>query len=355
MSHDQITDQEQEDLLARELSLLAHDPSAPHSSVDIAQAVQVARGRLRRRRVRTSAIALVLAVAVAVSVTMLPGAHHDSFPQHHGSNAHKDPMITNAHFTWLPQGITASEYLGDGFVPGAAMARAEAWHPVPNTPWPPAMADVYVYPKGVDPAVRGAADNSWKHRIQAPDVNGRPAYWMSETADRLDGFGVLRWQTADGRWAEIRFLYWNPKAGQDLLHMAEGVVVADSPVPMPFYISGLPTGYKATTADLQLRSHTRTGDRTGWWGRVGFTYQGYQLMVGAGSRQDGSQEPPTDIGPVSARVCSDNHDVEVCVMSQWHRNQKPPAFATATGLRTILRAVHTLGADQANWTTDVLR
>jgi hypothetical protein len=355
MSHDRITDHDDEDLLAHELGLLAHDHGAPQSTVDVARAVHTGRlVRRRRRRVRTALAALALAAAVAVGMGVIPGIRHGSDAQHHGATSQRDPLTVAADFTWLPKGFTERSYwINSAGAKDRDIVRAEATSPVPSTPWPPPSADVLVYPKGVDPAVHEeATDWNWKYRIQAPDVNGRSAYWMSETAGRLDGFGVLRWQTADGRWAQIRFMYWDPKGGNVLVRMAEGVVAQDRAVPMPFYIRGLPAGFTVTTATFDS-GHSRTGSPQ-WGGAVALQYEGRQVFISSGGVEDGKPAATgTDHGVTT--VCSVAHAVETCAQYWGRPGEKAPAFGTVAGLQSLLRLVHPLGADPADWTTDVLR
>lgn len=362
MSHDQISAQEREDVLIHELGLLAHDPGAPASTVDIPRAVHTARGRLRRRRIRRAGVAVVLAAAVALGATMLPGLHHAPPAQRHGSGMPRDPLVANVRFTWLPSGFAVTLDTSGEMATGLYDTRAEAARPVPGTPWAPAMADLYVYPKGVDPAVRGAVDKSRYFRLAAPDVNGRPAYWMSQLSDHVYSFGLLRWLTPDGRWAEIRYMYWNQKSvTTDLLRMADGAVFEDSPQPMPFYVEGLSPG---TTVDsvMQGPGPARRGWNPGEWSsEVGFDLQGtnFTVTVGNWPKNPSGEVPaaqtvtPNGVGFVQS--CSTADHLNYCIESFLNIHHVPPALAALGGMTGLLRLVHPLGTNPADWTTDVIR
>jgi hypothetical protein len=136
----------------------------------------------------------------------------------------------------------------------------------------------------------------------------------------------------------LGFLYWDPKAGDDLLGMADGVVVADRPVPMLFYISGLSSGFTATSADLSP-DYTPTGKRQGWASAVILQYQGHRIVVSV-SLLAGGPRTQTMSSDGVARACSVDHDIEICVLSRTPTKQKVPAFATLSGLQGILRPVH---------------
>ncbi|MBC3844344.1 hypothetical protein GXW82_41865 [Streptacidiphilus sp. 4-A2] len=119
------------------------------------------------------------------------------------------------------------------------------------------------------------------HHIPAPDVDGRQAYWASSSAtDALDDDRpMLRWRTADGRWAELTASGF-PAQGleQTMLRTAAGITLGTRPVPLPFYISGWPVPTQVGTFNLSADA-VQELNMHGWGFDVEFAVSGYRFGV----------------------------------------------------------------------------
>src|SRR5581483_11946855 len=102
---------------------------------------------------------------------------------------------------------------------------------------------------GQTPTLGRFADGSAQLRVDAPDVNGHSAYWVTANASdpTNGGDSYLRWQNADGQWGEVHAYYLgDDDVTSTMLRIAAGVDFAPHAVPLPLAIRGLPS---ATTAD----------------------------------------------------------------------------------------------------------
>ncbi|WP_152627926.1 hypothetical protein [Streptacidiphilus neutrinimicus] len=354
-----------------ELGALAHTADAPPSRVDIPAAVHAGR-RLRRRRRRVRLGAAALALAAATVVALLAGPGHTTAPvlpadvgrgpadgwqgpaRWHlpGRVDPHDPIRSTAQFGWLPPGVSAKGYTQTGWVsdalasgksaPGAGMRE---------------LFRLFVYPRGVDPAVKGARDPSMKYRLPAPDVNGRRAYWATSHADQpvSNMESLLRWQSSDGRWAELTAQYV-PVPGQEstLLRIAASATVADSAVPLPVSITDLPNGSTSdhsggATDDWQSDD---TSD-TNWSVAIGWQLHGYDISLSATPYTEATHAQLQQLAAHEQQACETVEGLDVCLIYEG-RNKAPAALTAAGGLKGMLKHVRVYGLNPANWTTHVL-
>ncbi|GAA1071169.1 hypothetical protein [Kitasatospora arboriphila] len=254
------------------------ESAAPPSGVDVCAAVRQGRGRVARRRMSVwGAAAAVLLVCSSVaagvggrsaapvgpagpgagsaapSVTPRPGVPGPGA----GAPAADGfaPLSVEADFGWLPEQVRAVRYSS-----GANGALVQASGDAAGGGMRFALV---VYPVGVTPELEQQPGRAETLRATAP-VGGREAYWVV-SEERSDGPTVLRWRTADGRWAELTSSSV-PQDQREALprRVAEKVAFGRRAVPLPVRLTGVPAAYAVTGADL-LRPVSGSGD---WWLRL---------------------------------------------------------------------------------------
>ncbi|WP_055590171.1 hypothetical protein [Peterkaempfera griseoplana] len=350
---------DQIDELTRELSDLAASP-APVSGVDVAMAARNGRVRLRRRRA-TALGAVAVVAAVAAAVTQLPSVG-DRSPAPAGTHVSAppasatDPLVVNASFGWLPAGFAVN------YLPARGGIRQRADGRIPQGGLMGPIVWLTTYPKGTTPPLgdRWYSGGPRKYRIDAPPVDGRPAYWvgMTPTSSQAPGGSGdwdLRWQTADGRWAELEASYMPGSSAQQTLHrIAEGVVVARKEIPLPFWVSALPKGFAFEQVDLAQGPQAMRGTRVPWAARIFFKVDG--MSIGTTIQPDqpesaGSKPGSTDSTVRgAAQTCVREQGLQLCTSAM----QGVDAYRAVGGPKAWLKHFTPLGTDRDKWTTHVL-
>lgn len=349
---------EQIDELARELNELAASP-APPSGVDMARAARDGRVRLRRRRF--TALGAVAAVAAAtVAVSLLPsvgdrGAAPAATPVSTPPASATDPLVVNASFGWLPANYQVSylperggvQLRADGRIPDGGVLAPIIW--------------LRTYAKGTTPSLgkRWYSGGPRQYRVDAPPVNGRPAYWVgksptSSQAPGGEGDWYLRWQTADGRWAELQSGYLTGSGAQQTLHrIAEGVVVARKEIPLPFWISGVPKAVTFDQVRLEQGQQLLRNASLPWRSQIFFKVDGMSVgtTIGPARPESASSRSGADSKRRGAEsTCVREQGLELCTSSM----QGVDAYRAVGGPKAWLKLFKPLGTDQRNWTTHVL-
>ncbi|WP_037603321.1 hypothetical protein [Streptacidiphilus rugosus] len=335
-----MTDQSYEqDSLARELAELPPVP-APLGTVDVNRAVHDGRARIRRRRGATAAAAAGL-VAVAVLGLLVGGVggSDSSLPVEVTSSRPTvdphDPLTLSAGFGWLPPGFTkvvrsrgnGQEYFG-------------AYVPDPHSSL--AVADVLVSFETGSPVLPKTATS-------APDVNGRPGYWITASKPVSPNRAlVLLWQAADGRWVRMEARSMpgtDPK--RDLLRTAAGFDVREVSVPLPFHVSNTESGL--TVDNIQM---TTTDSGAKWMVTASFKKGNYDvgLLVGPANAYDASNFS----GLVN---CAIHAGIKACTFGGELAYRAEPVPSDAAWVKRFmsLADVTLLDTDARHWTTDVLR
>jgi hypothetical protein len=195
------------------ITLLASitDPPEPASRVSIAAALR--RGR-RRRLVRVGASAFaVIAVAAAVAVprVILSGntarSRASASPSSSAAGSARQPampasapatfnvLVPYAAFGWLPAGYSeANVPLSAGGLLNSGPTEVDRTAVAANG----AMVSLAVNARGACATGAGASGPCTRRTTsgKAPDVNGRPAFWI------LDGRGIA-WEYAPGAFADV--------------------------------------------------------------------------------------------------------------------------------------------------------
>jgi hypothetical protein len=327
-----------DDMLSNELRAMAETP-APPMRLDIDQA-RIKGRRVKRRRiaaVATVCTAVAVAVAVVIPVALRGDADLDRRPA--------DPvvppqtehlLVARATFGWLPDGVSGiSVDDNEEWIDTAARWPGElgmhAWlrvHPVSDTP--PDLGKGRVRPL---------------YLVSAQPVNGRPAYWATESKkDPLNrGDMHLVWQAANGQWVDLNVYYATFGDQATVMHrIAADVTVGIAPIAVPIRIDGLPSAFD--NADLSL---TRPGLlRPGAW-ELGMSYwiEGALINIGV---------MPAGLAPLAksgneTRACKTADGVQVCVS---HTYAPSPDLESIGGVQGLLDKITPLGMDESKWTTD---
>ncbi|WP_030276179.1 hypothetical protein [Streptomyces sp. NRRL B-24484] len=342
------------------------ESAAPPSAVDPGAAVRRGRGRVARRRMSVwgaTAAVLLVCTSVAVglggrsagpaspigpagpgggpavpSVTRPPGTPGPDASAPGGAPVADGfaPLSVEADFGWLPDPVRAVRYSSgangplvqaSGDATGGGMRFA-----------------LVVYPKGVTPELEQQPGETQTLRATAP-LGGREAFWVVSEVPS-DGPTVLRWRTADGRWAELTSTSV-PQDQREALprRVAEKVVFGRRAVPLPVRLTGVPAAYAVTGADL-LRPVSGAGD---WWLRLTVSVSPTQTfsttVVPVGTDWlPRTQAVPGAGGTVDPASCRERDGLVLCV--QIGSNG---ALDAVGGVAGWLPHVVTVGTDPAAW------
>ncbi|MFD8483869.1 hypothetical protein [Kitasatospora sp. NPDC059673] len=328
-----------EELSVRMARLVAaEEASAPPSRVDPALAVRRGRAVLRRRT--WSVVAAAAAVLAAGSFTLLGGdgaGWSPSGPSAGGRAGQPAPvtgrtvLTVPARFGWLPAEVTGLEYRSS-----AAGVEVLATGSGPQF-------TLTAFPVGVTPLVDPLLGPGDGVRLDAPPVNGQEAYWMSSSDP---GFArtlnLLRFRGPDGRWFQLESTGLAEADRQQVpLRVAAGVVMGRYTPPMPVAFSSLPAEAVVTQASLRRT----VGGADLWTAQVGLQERGgHAVTVSAVPEGPGAATLPLrDTG-----LCASGQGMRWCV------DELHPASDEMSTLRTWLARVVPHGADDRDWSVDVL-
>ncbi|RKT17632.1 hypothetical protein BX285_2013 [Streptomyces sp. 1114.5] len=341
------------DELTDRLTALAEEP-APPPTFD--PAASIARGRSRLRRRRAALLGAVAAVTAAVVTTtlLLPSgggapATTRLVPAGRGEagtpappaapavpvGSATDPLVVRATFGWLPEWLdpvtgishtaTGTDVVTSAAQPGPSGRRIE----------------LLVFQDAAEPSLSQSATQK-QEKQPAPQVNGRTAYWVVDpTHPTYDGRRLLRWQTSSGRWAQLLSNRSSTEVPDEvLLRVAADVKVGEKPVPLPFWLSGLPEGVRPTEAVL-----SRPGNGQPW--SAGLAFSGGGMTAGIIVAPAG----PLSYGKYATK-CREEQGLQVCATAE---SDSVPLVERFGGLEAMTGLVHLTGAAESTWTTNVLR
>ncbi|MEU6643451.1 hypothetical protein ABZ863_12975 [Saccharomonospora sp. NPDC046836] len=322
--------------LTSALAELADEP-APPMRLDLDRARRAGR---RRRRLRHCSIAGGAAVILAAGLTLpqvfAPGEPPDqgvALPAAEGASTEHNPLRAYADFGWLPDSIA-----GVGYAVGAhgdnTLARGLGEFP----------AYIWLSVYDEEPGLNGQQQQAFAGepaRVPA-EVGGRQGYWL--TADARDpingGDSYLRWQTEDGRWAELNAYYLNvPDPQQTLLRVAADVTFGTEPVPLPLRISELPANFRVEDALLSRPS----GPDGGWDMQLIYNVNGGRVTIDV--------QPQDQRGMQDGAACKTEKGLRACVTV--HQPQAVELDRIG-GVQGVLDRITLLGLDERDWTTRVV-
>jgi hypothetical protein len=320
--------------LATRLEELAETP-APPMDIDVEHARRLGQRRLYTRRATLVAgvgLAAGAATLAAPAVLRRDPAPVTSVPTDPRSG---NPMIAYAEFGWLPDSITRVEY-GKGL-------HGDYVHAVNETADLGTHLWVAVHPPGDVPTLSSWPDRP-QHRVPAPPVNGRTAYWITENeSDRLNGGDAyLVWQAADRSWARLHGYYLGFfRDPQAVLHrVASEVTVAERPLPLPLRFDP-PAGLHVAEATFYRPMPRHTG--TGAWQLLlacavnALTFTIVAHPEGTATRRKEEAVPPTKTAK----------GMDVCLPLG---NHGPDWLDALGGAQAILDRITPLGIDEREWT-----
>jgi hypothetical protein len=202
------------------LRSIAETAEPPPAKVDVGQARRHGRRRLLTRR----AAAPLLTVVAVLAVLTVPRALSSDDPERPVAPLPRpaasapvsaperfNPLVPYASFGWLPEGFSenaaAGIAMGNGTSAGADYVSREAAAPAAGH-----LLYLTVSSRGACPVTAGGivrklhagqtvqvscADDGFGATGVAPDVNGRPAFWLNY------GEGIA-WEYASGAWASLQ-------------------------------------------------------------------------------------------------------------------------------------------------------
>ncbi|MFI6445352.1 hypothetical protein [Kitasatospora sp. NPDC050543] len=357
------------------LSDLADEP-APPAGIDIMGALLRGRSRVRRRRLATAGAATALAlVAVGGSLALQasgagvghtvapPAATGSATPGPSASasppasptatrtprRGDADPLTTEVRFGWLPD--WAGGRAGVGYELGYHGNDAQARGTGERAP----RMILSLFPAGTEPQVGDPSGGRTAHRVEAPPVDGRTAYWVvSDNADEAAlGTPTLRWMTASGRWAQLVSETALDAGSKDVaLRVAADVRFGKADVPLPVKFVGLPGTFTATDVSLDRPAP----DELPWDLWMLLSVEGKVVSVNVNPvRPDPTASPTgTDGSPYTdpnPPLCKIDNGMQICVSTP---QGSTGAVEQLGGLPGLLTRIKALGVDDSTWTTQVL-
>ncbi|HEX6522639.1 MAG TPA: sigma factor [Streptosporangiaceae bacterium] len=217
----------------------------------------------------------------------------------------------------------------------------------------------------------------------APQVNGRPAFWSRSDVSPAgkDKDNWLIWEYAPNAWS-ILLATTGPEVPPASVHATLSRVAANvrytdtTPIRFPFWFTGVPAGWTATSASFGV---TSSGELVGQGLNLGPAVDPGALSIDVIPAPPGNsckfivgQSQHVTLDGVSAvlrtlnepgkgyqSLCSANmRGMQVFVgldTTETASNTPLPGVAGLDGALGVARALHLLGADPANWTTSPLR
>jgi hypothetical protein len=356
------------------------DTEPPPARVDLDAAIAAGRRGRRWRWMRGGGLALVAAGAVAAVVAALLVVPSQR-PGHQAAGSTVTParfnvLVPYASFGWLPP----------GFQTGAVGGTMPTSTPVGLTLV--AVSHGRFIELSVNPAgtchvagralLCGAYNTMNAVRSRAPDVRGHLAYWLLG--------GQLAWEYAPGAWSVLEWtdanVRWPPTGAERtaVLRVAAGVRYGQStPIRFPYWISGLPTGWRVSAVDYtplagQLVVQTlQLDDYQGKVGNFAVTdVDEVQIFAAPAAHSDfscpqGTGQHVTLDGSAAVLEYSPAHgrDQQLCIPDSqglrvlvWltARDNAPAPNPTGPhGVLAYARLLHLLGTDAAHWTANLLR
>ncbi|MFJ7250866.1 hypothetical protein ACIQWA_40380 [Kitasatospora sp. NPDC098652] len=338
--------------LAFRLRDLAEE-SAPPPAFDAT--VSIARGRARLRARQGAAIgAVAVATALTIGITAMAPRIGNTTPAVSPASATTaaDPtpspadkavdgipaLTSELKVGWLPDWVDREH--GIGYSAGTFGSSLTADEP--KLAYRRLLISLLA--PGPEPALGTRPDEA---KVPAPPINGRTAYWVEHPSDpRYDSSDrVLRWQTADGRWAVVRATHLENAVipDGDLIRIAESVTGGSRDVPMPLWLSGLPAWIRPDSASV-LRYTGYTGT-VPWEARIVLAIDGKTVTLTAAPEGELRDVPPTS-------QCRHEGGLQVCASTA---PELLPRLDPIGGLAGLLKLAHVTGADESTWTTSNLR
>ncbi|WP_441245836.1 hypothetical protein [Kitasatospora sp. McL0602] len=262
----------------------------------------------------------------------------------------KDPLSAEAAFGWLPAGVTEiwTAVVSDGHMMQARGAITAAGGPHFN---------LRVFPAGVSPALTAFPMGLTAVRVAAPQVGGREAYWtVTNDAGYNASLSLLRWRTADGRWAELNASGLDGATKEQVtLQVADGVTVSHRVVPLPFHVSAPPAGFRLSGITLVEPVSGISAVSGGWSLTMNYAAGGsYFSTTVMPDPTPGSTAGPTEnSGSKSGDLpssCKKDQGLQVCVQAELNADVLTPVG----GMDGWLKMITLLGTDHSKWTTDVI-
>ncbi|MBO2465781.1 hypothetical protein [Actinomadura violacea] len=220
-----------------------------------------------RRRARGVLLAGGLA-AVAAGAAAVVAVQADGSPVSlHGAPAaqsvkYADPLVERAAFGWLPGGLHANGYVSDH-------QNEKFFQVVAENGKSGGSVTLTAYDRGGEPSLGYLPGGVPAKRIPAAAVNGHSAYWIFKPSPSGQSSFKLRWQYAQGAWADLEGdgLRGDAAALTRTAYRIAGAATfgGTRPIAMPLHVDGVPAGLTPDRTVLNNGAHGEVGAIVGYY------------------------------------------------------------------------------------------
>jgi hypothetical protein len=299
---------------------------------------------------------------------------------------HFNPLVPYASFGWLPAGYTTGGGVGSEPTANRQSISLSAGYGSTGATWIGLTVTVAgactesgsTFLPVLTCNYGGAASGPIRATSQAPDVNGRPAFWARDEAKG----GYLTWEYAPGAWSLLSAPAkspGSPPASKQamLFKVAANVKYGDTtPLSFPFWMTGVPAGWTVTSASFGVSpSGALLGHSLGLGPAVDPGGLGIDVMPAPpgnsckfipGQSQyvtlDGTKavlrllnEPGKGYQSLCATDVT-GLQVDISLDTTEPASNTPlPGVSGLGGALGVAKALHLLGATRSAWTTSPLR
>lgn len=260
-----------------------------------------------------------------------------------------DPVVTHWQFAYVPPGMVAygSVDTTDEQVSTTLVSESDRF----ALELIPMQAPILVG------EAKGESAPTQKVPVKVPGTT--TAYWLGYGHDRItlsNGEGgemaTLSFQLKGGQWAEViaNNIQERKDWKEQILKAATSLVHKDRSVPMPFQLAGaLPQSFVFRGGGVVLGSGHTAAELMY---RLGSENQVIEDIVSIGASTTSGSTNSAGSDPNFSSLCKDSKGLTLCVT---YPKKVPAALTAIGGPQALLDRVTSLGADPANWTTDVIR
>ncbi|QKG23324.1 hypothetical protein [Actinomadura verrucosospora] len=222
-----------------------------------------ARPRRRRGVLLAGGLAAVAAGAAAVVAVQADGSPVSL----HGAPAaesvkYADPLVERAAFGWLPGGLHANGYVADH-------QNEKFFQVVAEDGKAGGSVTLTAYDRGKEPALGYLPGGVPAKRVPAAAVNGHRAYWIFKPSPSGQSSFKLRWQYAEGAWADLEGdgLRGDAAALTRTAYRIAGSATFGGarPIAMPLHVDGVPAGLSPDRTVLNNGAHGEVGAIVGYY------------------------------------------------------------------------------------------
>lgn len=337
------------DDLALALHTMADGEQPP--VMDVERVLHEGRRSLVRRRMAALGGGTAVLAVTALAVGTLAGIGSDvqgdtdsaAASATYVVNPH-DPVVTHWQFAYVPPGMV---------VYGGYEPAEEQMSTVLESASGRFQLDLVPM---AAPILIGAAHGGPTEKVAVKVPGTTRAYWegwgngrITNTNGEGGEMATLDMQLKSGKWVSVIANGIEERADwkEQVLKAAANVVHRDRSVPMPFQVAGLPQSFTFVGGDTMSKQGAARADLAY---RLGPDQLNPVVVdISASTSADGKQSASS---ADAKNTCKVSNGLTICVTSP---TTDPAELKAIGGPQGLLDRVTSLGPDQANWTTDVIR